>query len=173
MAGHEDPKGVFRALVESYGDLTRRLNRKWETTLDAQDVLQDTWLKLARTAGIPDVSNPKAYVGQVAGNLAIDHARAQNTRDRYFSAEQHYDLPANAPSAEHILDYRQRVARLEAIVATLPSRQREVFLMHKFDGLSHSEIADRLGISRSAVEKLVMRALASCRDGLGDLLDDN
>ena len=45
--------------------------------------------------------------------------------------------------------------------------------MHKYDGLSHSEIALRLGISRSAVEKLVMKALARCRDGLGDLLDDD
>lgn len=171
MSGRDDPKGVFRALIEGYGDLGRRLNRRLATSIDAQDVLQETWLKLARTAGLPDVSNPKAYVGQIAGNLAIDHIRAQKVRDRYFAPVEFHDMPAEAPSAERIVDYRQRVARLEAIIAELPSRQREVFLLHKFDGLSHSEIAERLGISRSAVEKLVMKALASCRDGLGDLLD--
>ncbi len=173
MSGRDDPKGVFRALVDSYGDLSRRLNRRLTTSLDAQDVLQDTWLKLARTAGLADVANPKAYVGHVAGNLAIDHLRAQKVRERYFPPTEAYDAPENAPSAERIVDYRQRVACLKKIIQTLPDRQREVFLLHKFDGMSHSEIADRLGISRSAVEKLVMKALASCRDGLGDLLDDD
>jgi RNA polymerase sigma factor (sigma-70 family) len=171
MNRRDDPKSVFRALIEGYDDLGRRLNRRLATSIDAQDVLQETWLKLARTAGLPDVLNPKAYVGQIAGNLAIDLIRAQKVRDRYFAPTEFHDMPAETPSAERIVDYRQRVARLEAIIAELPRRQREVFLLHKFDGLSHSQIAERLGISRSAVEKLVMKALASCRDGLGDLLD--
>ncbi len=173
MSGRDDPKGVFRALIESYGDLSRRLNRRLARSIDAQDVLHETWLKLARTAVLPDVANPKAYVSHIAGNLAIDHVRAQRVRDRYFSAVEFHEIPADAPSTERIVDYRQRVARLEAIIRELPGRQREVFLLHKFDGLSHSEISERLGISRSAVEKLVMKALASCRDGLGDLLDDD
>lgn len=171
MSGGENPKGVFGALIGSYGELTQKLTRRLGTRADAQDVLQDTWLKLARSAAINDISNPKSYVGQVAGNLAIDRARAQRIRDRYFAPGDFHSIPADTPSAERIVDYRQRIARLEAIIDGLPRRQRDVFLMHKFDGLSHSEIANRLGVSRSAVEKLVMKALASCRDGLGDLLD--
>ncbi|MNL68404.1 putative RNA polymerase sigma factor FecI [compost metagenome] len=74
-------------------------------------------------------------------------------------------------SVDRVIDYRQRLAALERVIADLPSRQREVFLMHKFDGLSHSEIAAELGITRSAVEKLIMKALAACRDRLDGLLD--
>ncbi|MBX8814512.1 RNA polymerase sigma factor, partial [Ochrobactrum sp. MR34] len=54
---------------------------------------------------------------------------------------------------------------------TLPPRQRDVFLMHKFDGLSHTEIAQKLGITRSGVEKLIMKALAHCREHLGKHLE--
>lgn len=173
MSGRDDPKGVFSALIGNYGELTRRLARRVGAGGDAQDVLHDTWLKLARTADIQQVADPKSYVSHVAGNLAIDRVRARRVRERYFTPEDHGDIAADAPSTERIVDYRQRVARLQKIVEGLPRRQRDVFLMHKFDGLSHSEIADRLGISRSAVEKLVMKALARCRDGLGDLLDDD
>lgn len=171
MSGCDNPTGVFGALIGSYGELTKRLTRRLGTCADAQDVLQDTWLKLARTAVVHEISNPTSYVGHVAGNLAIDRMRAQRVRNRYFLPGDFHSIPADVPSTERIVDYRQRVARLEAIIDALPHRQREVFLMHKFDGLSHSEIASRLDVSRSAVEKLVMKALASCRDGLGDLLD--
>ncbi|WP_449045432.1 RNA polymerase sigma factor [Paracoccus versutus] len=172
MGERDDPHGVFGALMSGYDRLTRRLTRRLGTVSDAQDVMQDTWLKLARAQDVQDISSPGAYVGQVAENLAIDRLRAQGVRERYFTTAEFHDRPADLPSAERIVDFRQRVARLEAIIADLPARQRQVFLMHKFDGLSHSDIASRLGISRSAVEKLIMKALAQCRDGLGDLLDD-
>ncbi|MEL5879205.1 sigma-70 family RNA polymerase sigma factor [Cereibacter sphaeroides] len=172
MAERDDPHGVFGALMSGYDRLSRHLTRRPGTLCDAQDVMQDAWLRLAKVQDVEEMSSPAAYVGQVVRNLAIDRLRAQRVRERHFTAAEVHDQPADLPSAERIVDFRQRLARLEEIVAELPPRQRQVFLLHKFDGLSHSEIATRLGISRSAVEKLIMKALAQCRDGLGDLLDD-
>ncbi|NPD14902.1 RNA polymerase sigma factor [Xinfangfangia sp. D13-10-4-6] len=173
MSHSEDPKSIFAALAGSYSELTRRLARRLGHHADAQDVMQETWIRLARSEVPAQVSSPKSYVARVAGNLAIDHMRAQTRHERQFGADPEAVVADDAPSAERVLDYRQRIARLNAVIAGLPPRQREVFLMHKFDGLSHSEVASRLGISRSAVEKLVMKALASCRDGMGDLLDED
>ncbi|ULB12409.1 sigma-70 family RNA polymerase sigma factor (plasmid) [Cereibacter azotoformans] len=172
MSEREDPHGVFGALISGYDRFTRRLTRRPGSVRDAQDVMQDAWLRLARVQDVEDMSSPAAYVGQVVKNLAIDRLRAQRVWERHFATAEFHDQPADLPSAERIVDFRQRVARLGEIIAELPPRQRQVFLLHKFDGLSHSEIAARLGISRSAVEKLIMKALAQCRDGLGDLLDD-
>lgn len=107
----------------------------------------------------------------MADNLALDHIRGQRSRGHYFAQEETFDSADEAPSPESTVDYRQRLARLEQAVSELPDRQRQVFLMHKFDGMSHAEIAAELGITRSAVEKLVMKALAHCRDRLGDLID--
>lgn len=64
------------------------------------------------------------------------------------------------------LERRERLRLLAHAIAELPPRRREVFLLHKIDGLSHSQVAERLGISRSKVEKHVMKALAHCRDRL-------
>ena len=58
--------------------------------------------------------------------------------------------------------------RLERAIDDLPRRQREVILLHKFEGLSYSAIAERLGISKNTVMVHMMRALAHCRDRLAD-----
>ena len=136
MTGSRDPKGMLGMLIGSYGDLTRRLARKLGAVSDAQEVLQETWIKLASVPEGHEISNPQSYVVSVADNLAIDRLRAQRVRKRHFTGSEAPDLPDDIPSVERVLDYRQRLARLEAIVAALPPRQREVFLMHKFDGLS-------------------------------------
>ena len=81
------------------------------------------------------------------------------------------DTIQGKPSPEQVTDYRERLAVLNKIIAELPPRQKEVFLLHKFDGLTHTEISERLGISRIAVEKLIMKSLLKCRTHLGDLLD--
>ena len=101
----------------------------------------------------------------LALNLLLDRLRADGRRDkRFVASELGEDRDSGEPSAEDVLAQRQRVRLLAEVIDELPPRQREVFLMHKFDGLSHAEIAEKLGISRSMVEKHVMRALAFCRD---------
>jgi RNA polymerase sigma-70 factor (ECF subfamily) len=65
----------------------------------------------------------------------------------------------DAPSAEAVVAGRQRLAALNAAVADLPDKTRTVFSLHKFEGLSYAEVAARLEISRSSVEKHMMDAL--------------
>jgi RNA polymerase sigma-70 factor (ECF subfamily) len=63
------------------------------------------------------------------------------------------------PSPEQTVDGRQRVARLAQLIKAMPEQRRRVFVMHKLEGLSYGEVAENLGISRSAVEKHMMAAL--------------
>ena len=63
---------------------------------------------------------------------------------------------------------RDEVRRLEAAIDSLPPRQRQVLLLHKFEGLSYAEIAERLGISKNTVMVHMMWALARCRDSLAE-----
>jgi RNA polymerase sigma-70 factor (ECF subfamily) len=63
------------------------------------------------------------------------------------------------PAADVALEARQRLERLVEALAGLPPQTQRVFRLHKFEGLTHSETAARLGISRSAVEKHVSTAL--------------
>lgn len=162
---------LFRTFVDSYNELVRHLTVKLRSRSDADDVAQETFLKISRMGGDTVVENPRSYLFRMADNAAIDHLRRQKVRTRFVSGEPDIERPAEEPSPEEQADYRQRLALLARIVDDLPPRQKQAFVLHKFDGLGHQEIAARLGISRSAVEKLLMKALATCRDRLEEHLE--
>lgn len=170
MAG-EKKKSIFENFTASYGELLRHVSRRLGRDADADDVLQDTFLRLQSIPAEADIKNPRSYLFRMADNLATDHIRSKRSLERYFSSGEFPDCVDDKPLSERIVDYRQRLGRLQQAVAELPQRQRQVFLMHKFDGLSHAEIARELKITKSAVEKLVMKALAHLRDRLGNLID--
>lgn len=165
------PTNLIQVLSESYGELVGYLTRRLGGRSEAEDAFQDTFLRAQGIAPAAEIANPRAYVFRIAENVATDRLRGRVAQKRYFSADEVPDTPADIASAEQIVDYRQRLERLETIIGALPARQRQVFLMHKFDGLSHAEIAQELGISKSGVEKLIMKALSTCRQKMEDLID--
>ncbi|MFG1181953.1 RNA polymerase sigma factor [Xanthobacter versatilis] len=163
---------LLNAFARHYDELLRHVARRIGNPAAANDVVQDTFLRVHACAPTAEIASPAAYLFRVADNIAIDHLRHEAVRSRVVSADAECEgVAAPDPSPEHALDYKQRLRALDAAVAELPPKCREVFLLHKFDGLSHGEIAERLGISRSMVEKHVMKALVHCRDRLADLLD--
>jgi len=166
MAYHYDSK-LLDALVTSYTDLKIFLTRKFGCPQLAEDVAQETWLRIKRLSQPPVVDNPRAYLFRVATNLAVDHLRSEKARARHISTEPvPEDVSNGMPSADTVIDYEQRLSILRKAVDELPPRCREVFMLHKFKGLSHMEIASQLGISRNMVEKHMIRGLAHCRDRL-------
>ncbi|RYG95479.1 MAG: RNA polymerase sigma factor [Alphaproteobacteria bacterium] len=153
-------------------ELLRFIRRAGVPEEEAPDLVQDVFLRLATTHdGQDSIANPRAYLFRVSRNLVTDHARARAVRQRYTQADAPTNVAAPAPPPEAAMDYRRMVQKLEGALAELSYRQREVFLLHKFEELSHTEISVRLGISRSMVEKHMMRALLNLRTELGDMLD--
>ncbi|MGV1947228.1 MULTISPECIES: RNA polymerase sigma factor [unclassified Agrobacterium] len=164
-------KNILESFAASYGELLRHLSRRLGRDVDADDVLQDTFLRLQSIPVETDIKNPRSYLFRMADNQATDHIRGRRSLERYLSSVELPDCADDRPSPERVVDYRQRLGSLEQAISELTPRQRQVFLMHKFDGLSHAEIARDLKITKSAVEKLVMKALAHLRDRLGNLID--
>ncbi|AYD04159.1 RNA polymerase sigma factor [Neorhizobium sp. NCHU2750] len=165
------PPSLIQVLSESYGELVSYLTLRLGGRSEAEDAFQDTFLKAQGIVSTPEIANPRAYVFRIAENVAMDRLRRRVAQRRYLSTDDIPEAPADIATAEQIVDYRQRLKRLEVIIDGLPARQRQVFLMHKFDGMSHAEIARELGISRSGVEKLIMKALSTCRQKMDDLID--
>lgn len=163
--------GIVQTLVDNRDEIMGYLRRKFGSAADPQDVFQDAFLKLNAVPASTRIDNPKSYVFRVADNLALDRMRKRAVRNRHANPTLQLEPACPAPSPEHVTDYRLRLDALRKIVDELPPRQREVFLMHKFDGLSHAEIAEKLGITKSGVEKLVMKALATCRDRMGQAME--
>lgn len=163
---HHDTQ-LLAVLNASYEDLKVFLLRKFGCPVLAEDVVQETWLRIRGLQRRPATERARAYLFRMAVNLAIDHLRSEQVRARHLDATSVFeDVPGDIPSPDRIVDYQQRVAILRDAVEELPPRRREVFKLHKFDGLSHAQIASRLGISRNMVEKHIIRGLAHCRERL-------
>jgi RNA polymerase sigma-70 factor (ECF subfamily) len=150
--------------------LTARLGNRDE----AEDILQDLYVRLAQAAPPADVQNPVAYVFRSALNLARDRRRERqrtNARDVAWVDTQTVRAGSTAvadlPSAEAAYGAKQRIAAVRAALDELSPPCRSVFLLHKFEGLTHEEVARRAGISRSTVEKHVRTALRHLIDRLG------
>ncbi|HEY0680790.1 MAG TPA: sigma-70 family RNA polymerase sigma factor [Steroidobacter sp.] len=110
--------------------------------------------------GSGDIANPEAFLVKAAVNQAWDeHRRAQHPAAPVPFDPATFFLRDPAPLPDEALEAHERLARVRAGLKELSPRTREVFLMHRFDGLKYVEIAEKLSISVSAVEKHIARAM--------------
>jgi len=164
-----DRAKLLAFFVAQRAALVQFLLRRVGSPAVAEDLAQDTWLRLATGAVPATVASPQGYVFRVAGNLALDRLRQDRSRSRVMAAHPPDDGVADvAPGAERGLAARQRLAMLMAAVEELPPRCREVFVLRRFEDLTQDEIARRLGISRNMVEKHLRRALEHCSRRLAE-----
>lgn len=158
------------AVVAHYRELVDFLSRRTGSRESAQDCAQETWIRLAaaRTLKAP-VDNLRAYVFQVAANLAIDFQRHHAAEQRKQALYAQSRLPdAAVPDTMDVAALRQTIARLEAAIMRQPLRTRQIFLMHKIDGDSYADIAGALSVSVKTVEKHMTRILLACRQAMAD-----
>jgi len=135
----------------------------------ASDAAQETWMRLMRFTPRQPVEDGRAYVFQIAANVARDRlGHEQRRRLVIEEGRAAKDVPAGTPDGEAAAVAAERLRLLAAAVDELPPRCREVFLMSRLDGLANGDIACRLGISRNMVEKHLIRAMVHCRRRLDD-----
>ena len=142
----------------------------------AEDVIQDLYLKLSALETEPVVDNPSGYLFRMANNIYLNRLRALKsgrTRDHAWQATSFEnvggDAVADEPTPEARLTGRQQMVRLKAAIDALPERTQSIFRAHKLEGLTQTQVAAKLGISISSVEKHLATALktltAQVRDG--------
>lgn len=169
------PSGLAHAYVERRAELLRFLVARTGDAAAAEDVLQELWIRLQAADSGP-VANPRAYLYRAAQNLVLDrHAaeRRRGAREREWSAGGRANLPGPEPAdpsddAEAMLIEREEVARLASAIAALPEAAGRAFRLHKLEGLPHADVAARLGISRSGVEKHIALAMVHLRRAMAD-----
>lgn len=122
---------------------------------------------MAGQQGSAPVANPAAFLMRTALNLSIDAHRAQRAHGEEVAIDD-VVLADLAPGVEDVLLGRERLARMSVCLGRLPERTRGIFLAHRLDGRSYTDIARELGISVNAVEKHVTKAtllLTCCMEG--------
>ncbi|WP_374379245.1 RNA polymerase sigma factor [Dongia sp.] len=158
----------FEALFRRHSkDLRRFLRRRLACSDTAADLAQEAFYRLMRAGGAPDSADARAYLFRIAANLATDHQRQSRRHVTGEGAELTLaSMPDPGPSAERRALSREEWQVLLGAISRLPPRGRQVFLLHKEQGLSHVEIAQALGISKNTVIVHMMRGLAQCRRAL-------
>ncbi|MEW5422352.1 RNA polymerase sigma factor [Amorphus sp. 3PC139-8] len=133
----------------------------------AEEALQETWLRLATMQRpLSAIHDQQAFLLRVAGNIAVDLARKeQRHSSRCISDEMLMEAMADSrPSPETFAVDRDQLRFLALALAQLAPKPRTALLLNRCDGLSHAEIAERLGVSPSMVAKYLAQALRHCRD---------
>ena len=153
--------GVRQLSVSLRPDLRRFLLARGVSPADAEDLLQDLFIRLETNPPTGPVRAPKAYLYQMLNNMAHTRRRAEMRRQSRDAGwlETRQDGDADrTPDAETALASREELHRVEARLRDLPDRTAHVFRQYRVEGVSQKEIAQDLGISLSAVEKHLQRA---------------
>jgi RNA polymerase sigma factor (sigma-70 family) len=154
-------------------DLLRFLTGRLKCRETAADLTHETYLRLHRICRESPPDDARALAFHIAVNLAIDYQRKAAVRNRYgaeIDADTLHDTLAAKDSAnpEQILMSKQRFGRLQQALDELPANCRTAFVLHSVEGLGYTEIAARMGISKSMVGKHLAKAMAHCAERLDE-----
>lgn len=150
------------------------LSRFFRSISDVEDVVQETYARLLslNPTATATVRNWHAFLFTSARNVAIDRIRRSRVVSLDTLAEMgSKDVLDHTPSVEDALSARQELALLLDTITTLPDRCRKALTLRKLYGLSQRDIAQRLGITESTVEKLVAHGVRLCAERMFAMRD--
>lgn len=160
-----------RLYAGTLAPLCRYLTRLLRNPAEAQDVAHDAYLRIRPSVEAEAAHNPEALLYTTARRLAFNQLKRRRIGPFVPGAAALDAAPAPEPGVVQQVMARQEWERLEHAIAALPRGCRTVLLLRKLELLSHREIASRLGISVSTVEKQHARALRLLRAALATAPD--
>ncbi|MET3667168.1 RNA polymerase sigma factor [Caulobacter sp. 1776] len=141
------------------GALTRYFQRRLPNTHEADDLVQEVFLRIVRRGDSQDLDQFEGYVFQTAASVIKDRFRRRRTRKSDSHVVFEPDLHGQSDvSPEQTLLAREALKSTTRAIMAMPERTRTIFVLRRLEGLSHPEIARRLGVSLSTVEKHIQRA---------------
>lgn len=160
----------FKAVILPHEAALRgRMRRVMRQSVDVEDVVAEVLTRAYATAQFDRITSGRSYLFQIARNLLIDEAR----RAKIVTMDEISDLNlvADTLSAERMLQARDQLRRLEAIIDTLPPQCRRAFVLRRVHDRSVKEIALDMGLSVFTVDKHIARATLKIMQALGHTED--
>jgi RNA polymerase sigma-70 factor (ECF subfamily) len=160
----------------AFDALYRKYNKKLykfgysilKSTEEAENLIQDVFLNLWENRHkVEKNSSIKSYVFTITYNSAISIIRKKARESQFIEyLKTLQDINVEPVNVE--LEYNELTSKLDEIINELPRRQKEVYLLHKVEGLKYNEIAERLNISVNTIENHMSHALKTIRKKLGN-----
>lgn len=165
---------LLEIYLERRANLVRYFAARCGSPTVAEDLAQELYVKLASRDQAVTAENPVALIYRIATNVMLDRARGEAralARDSAWRWVAHAsvggeDVAEEAP-ADEAAAARERLRRLVDAVAELPPQMQRAFRLHKLEGHSHADTAQRMGISVKSVEKHISAALKALTGRLG------
>jgi RNA polymerase sigma factor (sigma-70 family) len=136
--------------------LLRTLQRMVNNHSTAEDLLQETYLRVTQALSERPIDHLEPFVYQTARNLALDHLRSRRIQARTLQEDVPLEIlqsvaapistPEDATQAEQLLEH------LSISLGQLSARQQQIFILSRLHGCSYQEIADQLDVSLSTVQ---------------------
>ncbi|MFC0711374.1 RNA polymerase sigma factor [Azorhizophilus paspali] len=165
----DEEQDFLRVFLAQRERMEALVSRRVGCRATAADLIQDLFLRFWKRP-MRQLDEPSTYLLRSARNLAIDHLRGEGKRNRSLDslAPEHDGATA---SLETALQAGDELRLVEAALRGLPERTRHIFLLNRIHGRTYGEIAKAMGLSQSAVEKHMMRALDTCKAALEAMPD--
>lgn len=153
---------LIRALSEADHQKIRAFATQKVGQQNADDVMQDAYLQLLQRDKQDTVREPRAFLFRIIANLSVDAWRKSN---RKVEAELEIDraeletLACRKPGPEALTSGVLGFDNFLSVLDGLPELQRHAFILNKLEGLTHAEIANRLGVSSKSIQRYLVEAM--------------
>ena len=127
---------------------------------DPDDIAQQAFQKLIERDRHSDIRSIKGFLWRTARTLMINAKRSRSTRTRYDFEIEHLYFPSRGVNStpEAVLSANEELQAINEVLRAMPEKRRRAFILHRVEGLSVSEVARRLRLSRSPTDRLIRRA---------------
>ena len=155
---------VSAAFLVNHDFLKRFLARYFSDSQDIEDVAQEAYLRAYVAEQKKEIEQPKAYLFRIAKNLALTQLTKKSTKITDYLEESGASVVLDCvAAADSEVEAQESLGLYCEAVAALPEKCRQVFLLRKVHGLAHKEIAKRMSLSVSSVEKYLLRGILECK----------
>ena len=134
---------------------------------EAEEIVQEAFIRFQGKYDAEVIASPEALLARIAANLVIDRVRERDARAAREDAwgklntegSGNFSEPRLGVDPSRTLDAKQQIEAALSVLENLPEKTRKIFMLHRFEGLSHAEIAEQTGIPKSTIEKHMIRAI--------------
>lgn len=163
----EKPKGlsaVSASFIENNLVLKKFLTRYFYQRQDIEDVVQETYLRACKAEKETVILQPRAFLFRIARNLALNELKKKSRHiTDYLDDSDECPSGGAGSTLEEEVQAQEHLGLYCEAIANLPKQCRRVCLLRKVHGLKHREIADRLNLSRTSIEKHLQKGARVCR----------
>lgn len=150
-------KHVSTLYSDHHGWLQGWLRGKLGNAFDAADLAHDTFVRILVDCNAQAIREPRSYLATIAGRVVVDHFRRRALERAYLEALAQWPEP-EALSCETRALLLETLYEIDAMLDGLGAQIKKVFILSQFEGLTYTQIAERLGIALRTVNKYMARA---------------